>query len=194
MKPILFSFIFLFFRRLLHERKQEYWLLSLNLSNLLPFAWMKTFRLVPPFFISGCAGADNHILLNWKKTWFYADDWFKRQVRFVECHVALFIIISWVEITPRQRRRCIKNKLYTPQATTLKLRMLALFCLATFFQYLFVAPVCLRLNVGFRSGSIYQPSHSTSFLSYVYSVSSSRTTALGRPFGPRRYYFHFSLT
>ena len=59
-----FILFHLFFMRQLHQLRQDSCLLSLNLCNLLQFAEMKTFRfaslpkkLVPPFFVSGCAGA-----------------------------------------------------------------------------------------------------------------------------------------
>ena len=42
MKPLLFSFIYLFFMRLLHKQRQDYCLLLLNLCNLLQFAYTKT--------------------------------------------------------------------------------------------------------------------------------------------------------
>ena len=56
----------------MHEQRQDTCLLSQNFCDFLQFAKMKTFRfayaliitknLVPPFFISGCAGANAHTL------------------------------------------------------------------------------------------------------------------------------------
>ena len=44
MKPLLLCHLFIFFMLQLHERRQDYCVLSLNLCNLLQFALIKTFR------------------------------------------------------------------------------------------------------------------------------------------------------